>query len=119
MYHLGLDFGTTTRILSYYDGQDIESFKLSGATATPYIPSVLSIDKSDNSLEIGKAALLNQGDNDYEVYTYFKMLLAEQNSEKLKKHNYVQQSPQTIAKQYIEQLLTLYRKERGINQPIQ
>jgi len=39
---------------------------------------VLSIDKSDNSLEIGKAALLNQGDNDYEVYTYFKMLLAEQ-----------------------------------------
>ncbi len=119
MHHIGLDFGTTTSILSYHDGQHIESFKLGGVTATPYIPSVLSIDKSDNSLEIGKAALLNQGDNDYEVYTYFKMLLAEQNSEKLKTHGYIQQSPQTIAKQYLEQLLTRYRKEHGINQPIQ
>ena len=120
MHHLGLDFGTTTSILSYHDGQHLESFKLGGATATPYIPSVLSIDKTDNnSLQIGKAALLNQGDKDYEVYTYFKMLLAEQNTEKLTEHGYVHYSPQTIAKQYLEQLLKLYRKEHGINQPLQ
>ncbi|TGO03430.1 hypothetical protein PN36_06810 [Candidatus Thiomargarita nelsonii] len=118
MHHLGLDFGTTTSILSYHDGQRIESFQLGGAGATPYIPSALSIDKTDNSLEIGQTALLNQGDKDYEVYTLFKMLLAEQNTDKLKEHGYVQHSPQTIAKQYIEQLLQRYRKERSINQPI-
>jgi len=118
MHHIGLDFGTTTSILSYHDGQHIESFKLGGAAATHYIPSALSIEKTDNSLEIGKAALLNKGDEDYEVYTHFKMLLAEQNTDKLKEHGYVQHFPQTIAKQYIEQLLEHYRKERAINQPI-
>jgi molecular chaperone DnaK len=119
MLHLGLDFGTTTSILSYHNGPHLESFKLGGATETPYIPSVLSIEKSDNSPEIGKAARLNQGNSDYQVYSYFKMLLAEQNTEKLAEYGYVQQSPQTIAKQYLEQLISRYRKECGINQPIE
>ena len=119
MHHLGLDFGTTTSILSYENNQQqIESFTLGGAAATPYIPSVLSIDTTDNSLQIGKAALLNQGDEDYEVFRYFKMLLAEKNPDKLKALAYLNKKPESIAFEYIQELLDLYRKERGIKQDI-
>ncbi|OUD14268.1 hypothetical protein [Thioflexithrix psekupsensis] len=69
MQHLGLDFGTTTSILAYHDGQQLRAFSLGGAAASPYIPSVLSLEKEDQEqIEIGQAARLNQGDNDYWVY---------------------------------------------------
>ncbi len=69
MYKLGLDFGTTNSILTYQNAQTLESVKLGSASATNYIPSCVSINKKDQSLQIGGVAVANQGDDDYNVFT--------------------------------------------------
>ncbi|EIJ43623.1 molecular chaperone [Beggiatoa alba B18LD] len=114
MATLGLDFGTTTSILAYQVDEKLQTFALGGASATPYISSVLSIDKVDNSLDIGQAARLNQSDDDYWVYSYFKMLLAETDATRLATRGYVQHSPAMAAHDYIAQLLNRFRQETGI-----
>lgn len=116
MLHLGLDFGTTTSILSYHDGEKLRAFRLGGASASPYIPSVLSLEKADLSeQEIGHAARLNQGDADYWVYTHFKMLLAETNPEQLQRRGYQEHSPQQVALWFLQQLLSSFQRELGLS----
>ncbi|ALG68780.1 Hsp70 family protein [Beggiatoa leptomitoformis] len=115
MSAIGLDFGTTTSILSYQVDGKIQPFALGGASASPYIPSVLSIEKLDNTIDIGQAARLNQGDDDYWVYSHFKMLLAETDSALLAARGYEHHSPADIARQYIEYLLARFYQETGIH----
>lgn len=118
MYKLGLDFGTTNSILTYQDAQTLESFKLGGANATNYIPSCVSINKKDQSIQIGRTAIANRGDDDYHFFRNFKMLLAEHDSSQLNKWGYVDYSPQEITKFYIQNLLKSYRTECGLDQDL-
>ncbi len=119
MPNIGFDFGTTTSVLSYHDGHRIECFKHGGVSGTHYIPSVLSVEKEDSTIELGNAARMNMGDKDYEVYAHFKMLLAEQNNDKLLKLGYAQQLPKKIAQEYIGRLIAAYRKERNLTKALQ
>lgn len=76
---VGLDFGTTTSILSYLDGSELSPFHYGGRTGgTPYVPSVVAYTPKD--LFIGEHAVhrLTQGVG---LYRYFKMLLTEEQSE--------------------------------------
>lgn len=113
MRHLGLDFGTTTSILSVHDGTKLNTFKLGGAAATPYIPSVLSLDTTDDTVEIGHAARLNQGDDDYQVFSHFKMLLAENRDKVLQARGYSDHTPADITQRFLQALLDSYQREAG------
>lgn len=76
---VGLDFGTTTSILSYLDGPELSPFHYGGRTGgTPYIPSVVAY--TPKSLFIGEQAIhrVTEGAS---LYRYFKMLLTEEKSE--------------------------------------
>jgi molecular chaperone DnaK len=117
MQKLGIDFGTTNSILSYYDGKRVETFKHGGAHSTPYIPSVLSVENDSGHMTIGAAARLHLGDSDYRVYSHFKMLLAEQDAAILKQRGFADLSPQHVAQQYIGHLLHSFQQEMNAPPP--
>ena len=77
----GLDFGTTTSILSYMDGSKLREFYYGGYSGggTPYVPSVVAY--LDDEILIGQHATqpLPAGAS---VYRYFKMLLPEEDTDK-------------------------------------
>ncbi len=115
MTHIGLDFGTTTSVLSYHDGQRIEAFKLGGASGTHYIPTVLAVENDDlEALDIGTVARLRLGEDDYEVYTHFKMLLAERDQTKLFKRGFNRLQPQQVAQAFIQHLIQRYQSDRNV-----
>ena len=78
---VGLDFGTTTSILSYLDGAKLRTFQYGGYSeaGTPYVPSVIAY--LNNEILIGQYAT-QQLPPEAALYRYFKMLLPERESDK-------------------------------------
>lgn len=78
---VGLDFGTTTSILSYMQGLKPQTFHYGGYTenSTPYVPSLVAY--LDDDLLIGPYATERLRKRS-SLYRYFKMLLPELNKEK-------------------------------------
>lgn len=76
----GLDFGTTTSILSYIDGSKLRTFHYGGytETSTPYVPSVVAYLAAD--IHIGQHAT-EPLPSEASLYRYFKMLLPEVNKD--------------------------------------
>lgn len=113
---IGLDFGTTNSILSFYNEQtkNIESWKMGGVDGNNYIPSFLTIE--DDEISIGNEAKENvlYGEN-VESYSKFKMLLSEKDAIKLKNYGYLLKKPKEIATAYIKKLLDTYIQEQKIN----
>lgn len=116
MRKLGLDFGTTNSTLAFFDSsrKALECYRMRGASGSPYIPSHVRFDRQDGSVEIGRAARKSLGDEDYQVFSGFKMLLGEKIRERLEAFGYFETSPIECAKQYIRQLLANYREEQNI-----
>lgn len=80
MAFVGLDFGTTTSILSYLDGEEPKPFHYGGqANGTPYIPSVVAY--LPKKVLIGQHAM-EMLPTEASLYRYFKMLLPEEEREK-------------------------------------
>lgn len=111
--NMGLDFGTTTSILSYYDAQMLKTVQLGGASASPYIPSMVAIDKTEENISIGQAARLLQNDEDYHCYRYFKLFLAENDTNLLIKQGYITQTPLEIAQIFLQQLFAQFQQQLG------
>jgi molecular chaperone DnaK len=112
MKKIGLDFGTTNSILSYYQAGQIESYKLGGADGTNYIPSYISFD--DDFIEIGTTARDNASDDSsIETYSKFKMLLGEKDQEKLANFGYGKdnRSVSEVVHTFIQELLKSYKEE--------
>lgn len=79
-FNVGLDFGTTTSILSYLEGEEPKPFYYGGLVdGTPYIPSVVAY--LPKELLIGHEAVEMQPTEAY-LYRYFKMLLPQEDKEK-------------------------------------
>lgn len=112
---VGLDFGTTNSIVSYYnnDTQNIEAWKIGGSDGSNYIPSCIAFD--DSEVYIGDEAKYSLRQGNSEAYTNFKILLHENDSSKLSSYNYKNVSPREIAKKYIEKLLDCYKKEQRLS----
>lgn len=105
---VGLDFGTTTSILSYLDGSELSAFHYGGKSGgTPYIPSVVAY--MPKSLFTGQLAvhMLTEGAS---LYRYFKMLLTEEKSEHWPEAYgpYVREglSPAQVAADFISELIS-------------
>lgn len=122
MKKIGLDFGTTNSILSYYNPETktIECYNLGGVQGNMYIPSFVSVEKGNNgdAIEIGNAARCNLGDSDFRVFSRFKMLLGERDKERLRHHGYVAISPAKVAQTYIATLLRRYIQEQNVEAPL-
>jgi len=115
MKKIGLDFGTTNSTLSYADASgNIKCFRLGGASASEYIPSYIGYAKEDEETVIGAEAKLSQTDEDYEVYSKFKMLLGEKNPARLKDCLFDTRTPARCAKDFIRCLFRQYCKEENI-----
>ena len=111
---IGLDFGTTNSIICYPDDGELVPYRLGGAGGEFYVPSLLTIHREDNTTEIGQAARANLGDNDYRLYMGFKMLLGEDNPERLAARGYTDFSPRDAATAYLRELIGSYQREQGI-----
>ncbi len=86
--NIGLDFGTTNSILSFYNRSNnyIDTYKLDGNTGANYIPSVVAFD--DGDISIGESAK-NLIDDEYtKVYSMFKILLNLDDRDRLIAHGY-------------------------------
>ena len=112
---IGLDFGTTNSIVSFYNEEtkNIEAWKMGGADGNNYIPSCLSIE--DDEIYIGEEAKNNLTRDDSQTYTNFKILLYETDDKKLADYNYTDKTPKEVAKLYIKTLLETYIAEQNID----
>ena len=115
MENIGLDFGTTNSIISYCNGDQIRSFQIGGVGETSsYVPSCVSISQEDNESDIGQLACLNLGNQEYQVFRWFKILLSEQNPEVLEKNGFIEKTPKNITKLFLETLIKTYTAEQNL-----
>lgn len=70
----GLDFGTTTSILSYLEGENPRVFHYGGKR---YVPSVVAYTPKELFIGDSAVAMLTSG---ADIYRYFKMLLPEEDN---------------------------------------
>lgn len=115
MRTVGLDFGTTNSILSFYNEQtkSVDSWKMGGVDGENYIPSFVSIDE-DNEVEIGSSAKENVLYREkIKSYSKFKILLSE-DKEQCMKNGFKNVSPQEITEIYLKKLLDTYKQEQNI-----
>jgi molecular chaperone DnaK len=117
----GLDFGTTTSILSYWDGAVLRAFHYGGytGTGTPYVPSVVAYLEDD--VLIGQDATQPLPPQS-SVYRYFKMLLPEKDKDRwltsYGPYNTEKLVPVQVTNDFIAELLTgdspARKKRRGL-----
>ena len=117
MKKIGIDFGTTNSTLSYVNPENnaLECYKMGRAGGAEYIPSFISYEKEGNAVGIGDAARLRQADDDYMVFSRFKMLLNETDEDRLRREGYESKTPVECARDYLKTLLETYRKENNLD----
>lgn len=110
MINVGMDFGSTYTIVSIFreDTQVLESLSL--GIGSPYISSVLALDKG--TVKYGTAARLCTGKKDVRTFKAFKMLLPENDNAYLKLRGYDETyTPQKVAALFIENVLRQVLKD--------
>ncbi len=112
MKNLGLDFGTTNSILSYYHREKdlIDCFRMGGAGGQSYIPTVIAYNQ-EGEFAIGAVARSCMLDEDFYVYDRFKMLLGERDRERLEKYGFLDKLPGQCARDFIGKLIDSFRTE--------
>ena len=107
--NIGLDFGTTNSILSFYNKSTnyVDTYKLDGNAGANYIPSVVAFD--DGDISIGEEAK-NLTDDEYsKVYSRFKILLNLEDRDRLIAHGYSDKTPQEITAIYLKELIRKFK----------
>jgi molecular chaperone DnaK len=101
-YHIGLDFGTTNSIVSYWQDGKLEAFQYGGENGEKYVPSFIAYD--DGFVEIGKAARTTAA-NHPEVPSYgnFKMDLPL--DDQFSNRYNSPKTPQSVTTDYLRELL--------------
>lgn len=109
--NLGIDFGSTYSMLSYYDSQNKVIRDIQGQDGSKYIPSVACLDFA-GKLKTGHAAIKSVMRNpDITAYRAFKMLLNEADPDRLSQMHYDEEyTPRRIAKEFLRQQLIHARK---------
>lgn len=110
--NLGIDFGSTYSMLSYYDPVSDTIKAVQTQNGSIYIPSVACCDY-DDQLITGQQAKdhLNQ-DRDATAYRAFKMLLNEDDSARLCQMHYDREfTPKRVAREFLKQQI-LNAKQR-------
>lgn len=113
--NIGLDFGTTNSIISYFDKKenDVVSHRLGGVNSSNYIPSIVSI--GDDGTLIGVDAKNDIDNESSEVYTKFKILLHLDDKQLLDKYGYSNKKPSEVTKVYLEMLLEKFKEDNQVD----
>lgn len=106
--NLGIDFGSTYSMLSFYDTQSDIIKAVQTEHGSSYIPSIACCNY-DNKIITGQDAKdFLTGDPDTPAYRAFKMLLTESDQSRIAQMNYDSQyTPKRIAKEFLKQQITL------------
>jgi len=112
--NIGLDFGTTNSILSFYDrNRDyVDTYKLDGNAGANYIPSIVAIDEGEVS--IGEAAKNSIDDEYVRVYSRFKILLNLEDKKSLLSNGYGDKTPEEITTLYLKELLKRFYADHAL-----
>ena len=114
--NLGIDFGSTYTMLSYYDPVSDTIKAVQTQNGSIYIPSVACCDY-DDQLITGHQAKdhLNQ-DRDTVAYRAFKMLLNEDDCDRLSLMHYDQEyTPKRVAREFLKQQILNAKQRCGTN----
>lgn len=104
--NLGIDFGSTYSMLSYYDRGSDTVRAIQTQNGSNYIPSIACCDYSDELITGQQAKDFIAGEPEAVAYRAFKMLLTESDSNRLEGMNYTQAySPRRVAKAFLKQQL--------------
>lgn len=87
MINMGVDFGSTFTTISTMRNDLLEAILPTESDNSPFIPSVVSIDKNGR-IKVGNNAKNQVGKKNVSVYNCFKMLLATKDMGKLDKYHY-------------------------------
>ncbi|QIZ73144.1 Hsp70 family protein [Oxynema aestuarii] len=103
-YKIGLDFGTTNSIISYFTSSaEVEAFQYGGPDGRRYIPSFIGYD--EEFVEIGTAArTLAANHGDVETYGNFKMRLPIP-ADRLPEYIRHDRTPASVTTDYLRELL--------------
>lgn len=106
--NLGIDFGSTYSMLSFYNASDDTVQAVQSQTGSKYIPSIACFDYS-NEMITGQAAKdLLAGEPDWNVFRAFKMLLPECDEARLAARGYTHEcTPRTVTKEFLRQQLEM------------
>ena len=112
--NIGLDFGTTNSILSFYNRNNdyVDTYKLDTNGGENYIPSVVAIE--DEDIYIGKSAKGMIADDDICVYSKFKILLNLRNKDSLNNQGYFDKTPEEVTTIYLQELLNKFKLDNSI-----
>lgn len=114
--NLGIDFGSTYSMLSYYDPAADTIRAVQTQNGSIYIPSVACCDY-DDQLITGHQAKdhLNQ-DRDAVAYRAFKMLLNETDQQRLNQMHYDREfTPKLVAREFLKQQILNAKQRCGTN----
>ena len=119
MRRIGLDFGTTNSILSYYDERrtSVEAFQ-SEAGGDCYIPTVVSYRERNGEIQVGfgKSARMHQGNSAYRVVQRFKLYLGEDERQLAQRGWGGGVLPLQAARDYLQALVEDYKKKQRLDQ---
>lgn len=117
MKKIGIDFGTTNSIISYYDPDQniLKEYKVSAGNDA-YIPSVVAYGTRHGKKEIlyGKQARSRIGSKKYDVFQQFKLFLGADDS-KQAANGFVGSNAADITRDYLRSLYLDYQKKQGLN----
>lgn len=106
--NLGIDFGSTYSMLSYYNASDDTVQAVQSQTGSKYIPSIACFDYSDKMITGQAAKDLLAGEPDWEAFRAFKMLLPECDAARLAERGYTPEySPREVTREFLRQQLEL------------
>ena len=108
---IGLDFGTTNSMLSYYNPEtkELDCFT-PNAAASSYIPTVIAY-KGDDVI-IGTLAKNNITKKGYDAYEHFKLRLGRDADKIIENRS---KSPLQVTTDYIKKLLSMYQDVQNIS----
>lgn len=112
--NLGIDFGSTYSMLSFYDRKNDTVQAVQTQNGSNYIPSVACCDYSDELITGQQAKDFITGEPEAVAYRAFKMLLTESDEARLEQMNYSGEfTPRRVAKAFLKQQLLNARNRCG------
>lgn len=106
--NLGIDFGSTYSMISYYNPVDDTIQAVQQMNGSKYIPSIACYDYTGDMLTGGAVQTILAANTNRDVYRAFKMLLPECDKEKLKKRGYNDEiTPRMVTKEFLKQQINI------------
>ena len=114
--NIGIDFGSTYSMFSSYTKSSDAVSGIQAENGNVYIPSVACKDEFGD-LQLGEEARnVMRSVPDLSPYRAFKMLLHEEDQEKILKYGYHDISPKSVASEFLTKYLKICAEELGVSQ---